>query len=139
MASLINTSVIVKVNETTTTYFYSPKHRGKATHEISVWSVGYPAELACFTQSLQSGWLDVTCGWGIIKDGRQGLAVLGYNLKSPELVIARFVVDQNQWHGYPADVRHKPGDKPTPPILSDWLNNGHISKAFRLRIQRGQV
>lgn len=50
---------------------------------------------------------------------------------------ARFVEDQNVWHGYPVAHWLSPHDKPADPILKLWQVAGYISKATRRRIGKG--
>lgn len=135
----VDTLIAVAHNGNTTNYFSYSKHRGNPTNDISVWVVDIDTELACFTSCYQNSWHDGLNGWSFIAAGVRQLLRLGHNLRSPELMIAKFVTDQNQWHGYPADIRHKPSDKPLPAILANWLQNGFISKSFMTRIKQGQI
>jgi len=139
MPNQVNTVAIVTHNGVSTNYYFSPKHRGNPTNEVSVWSVHFDDEFACFTSCYQNYWYTGSNGWGLISSGLRQLLELGYNLRSQSLMIAKFVADQNQWHGYPADVRHKPADKPLPQILEAWFNSGYISKARMSRIKQGQL
>lgn len=135
---MVNTAIQVTKNGITVNYFFSPKHRGNATDDISVWTISFDSELSCFSTTFEEGWHNKNNGWGCVAVGGS-LTVLGHNLRNPELIIAKFVVDQNQWHGYPADIRNKPKDKPLPDILSKWLNKGYITKAVLARIKQGQI
>jgi hypothetical protein len=139
MAKKVNKPVQVTHNGNTTNYLVSPKHRGKPTNDVSVWVVDVATEIACFTTCYQSGWHNGHSGWSFVVAGVRQLLTLGHNLRNPQLLIAKFVTDQNQWHGYPADVRHKPADKPLPPILLNWFQNGFISKSLMTRIKQGQL
>jgi hypothetical protein len=134
----INDVAQVNHQEFTTNYFFAPKHRGHPTDEISVWIIDYDSELLCFKSTFQNSWFNATCGWGILA-ALNGLMTLGRNLKNDQLIIAKFVVDQNQWHGYPADIRNKPKDKPLPNILLAWHSSGIISKSLLSRIKQGQI
>jgi hypothetical protein len=135
----VDTPIPVSHNGNSTNYIISPKHRGNPTHEISVWIVDTDAEFGCFSECYRNGWHNQINGWSFISGGVRQLLMIGHNLRSPELSIAKFVAGQNLWHGYPADIRHKPADKPLPQILINWLNNGHISKALMARIKQGQL
>lgn len=139
MPNQVNTPIAITHNGSSTNYLCSSKHRGNPTHDISVWLVDLDAEVTCFTVCYQSGWHNGTNGWSFLASGMQQLLRLGHNLRNQDLLIAKFVTDQNQWHGYPADIRHKPADKPLPTILSAWLAAGHISKALMSRIKQGQL
>lgn len=134
----LNDVVQVTHEEATTNYFFSPKHRAAPSDEISVWDVDFDNELLCFTNTFQNGWHNGSNGWGILNT-LYGLMTLGQNLRNNQLIIAKFVVDQNQWHGYPADVRYKPKDKPLPNILLAWYLGGMISKSLLSRIKQGQI
>lgn len=135
----VNIPISVSHNGTSIIYFSSSKHRGLATNEISVWEIDIDTELICFTSCYQNSWHTGGKGWSFVAGGIRKLSTLGYNLRNQELIIAKFVEDQNQWHGYPADIRHKPGDKPLPNILANWFNNGFISKSLMTRIKQGQI
>lgn len=139
MAAKAIRTVQVAHNGNTVNYLSSPKHRGKPTNDISVWLIDVPAEVACFTTCYQNDWHNGHSGCGFVVAGVQQLLTLGHNLRNPQLVIAKFVTDQNVWHGYPADVRHKPADKPLPPILLRWFQGGFISKSLMTRIKQGQL
>ena len=139
MPHQVNIPIQVTHNGNTTNYLSSPKHRGNPTNEISVWVVDVDTELGCFTTCYQNGWHNGNSGWSFVAAGILQLLTLGHNLRSPELVIAKFVSGQNLWHGYPADVRHKPADKPLPHILLNWFQNGFISKSLMTRIKQGQL
>lgn len=135
----LNTPIPIDHNENSTQYLISPKHRGHPSHDISVWSIDFDDEVKCFTNCYSNGWHNHSNGWSFIPAGPGQLLMLGRNLRSPELQIAKFVENQNQWHGYPADIRNKPGDKPLPHILINWLHDGHISKSIMTRIKQGQL
>ena len=135
MAIETNGIELVTYGGNSTQYFFSPKHRGNPTDEISVWIIDHAQELAVFTTCFAQSWIDLFSGWGIL----QPFQVLGENLRNNKLIIAKFVVDQNQWHGYPADVRYKPKDKPNPRILKSWYDDGLINKSTLSRIKQGQI
>ncbi len=139
MHNEINNSVPITHNGVTTNYFFSSKHRGAPTTDISVWNIGLDDELNCFSNSFENGWHNNGFAWGCIISNFNDLLILGENLRNAELKIAKFVTNQNQWHGYPADVRYKPRDKPLPNILLSWLAKGIISKSLMARIKQGQI
>lgn len=140
MSHLVNTPIAVTYQENSTFYLISLKHRGNPTRDISVWSVDHDSEISCFSRCFQNQWHDNTHGWSFMPSiDIKHFQIIGYNLRSPELIIAKFVAGQDFWHGYPADIRHKPTDKPHPKILLSWLTAGHISKATMVRIKQGQL
>ncbi len=135
----IESVVTIKSSETITYYYISPKHRRMPTWDISVWAVSFQHEVDCFRTCYANGWHDGSYGWSFILDGPLNYVLLGHNLRNPNLRIAKFSLNHDRWHGYPADLRNKPADKPIPSILFNWLNNGHISKATMTRIKQGQL
>lgn len=139
MAIIVDTPILVEHEQNPTNYLVSSKHRGLPTDGISVWLVDMEDELNCFINCYQNKWHNNTNGWGFILGEMRRLILLGRNLKNTELVIAKFVMNQNLWHGYPADLRYKPSDKPLPTILSKWYNDGLITKRTMTRIQQGQI
>lgn len=130
-----NVTVDVSNGNDETKYFFSPKHRGSPTDDISVWLINHEEELEIFETCFTNSWISFSNGWGVSKS----LEILGKNLRNQRLIIAKFVVDQNLWHGYPADIRYKPKDKPIPQILMLWYNEGLIDKATLSRIKQGQI
>lgn len=139
MPTQVNTPVVITHNGNSTNYFCYSKHRGNPSNDISVWLVDLDTEVSCFAVCYQSNWHNGINGWGFVTSNIQKLIRIGYNLRNPDLMIAKFVANQNQWHGYPADIRHKPADKPEPTILQEWLIGGYISKAIMSRIKQGQL
>lgn len=139
MSFKLNASTEIVSNGTSIWYFFSPKHRGLPTTEISVWSINFDDEFACFNYTLAQQWHNGQYGWGFLPLDAFSFSILGRNLRNPNLTIAKFVADQQHWHGYPADIRHKPKDKPLPEILKKWHDEGYITKSYLVRIKQGQV
>ncbi len=135
MAVKTNEKVLVKHGKLSTEYFFSPKHRGNPTDEISVWLITHLEELEVFNTCFANSWIVHSNGWGVSKS----LSLLGENLRNRRLILAKFVFDQNLWHGYPADLRYKPKDKPVPDILMLWYQAGLIDKPTLSRIKQGQI
>jgi len=135
----VDVPISISYNGNSTNYLFYSKHRGTPTDEISVWVVDFDTELSCFDICYKKGWHNGAYGWGLISAGVNQLLRLGENLRNDQLIIAKFVTDQNQWHGYPADLRHKPADKPLPNILLKWFSERLISKAIMSRIKQGQI
>lgn len=134
----INTPIPITGSQPTS-YLISKKHRGNPTRDISVWSIVFEAEIECFTSCYTNGWFFETQGWSFLLSDQGGLTTLGHNLRNNDLVIAKFTEDQNCWHGYPADIRNKPHDKPLPSILQVWRNAALITKTTMARIKMGQL
>jgi len=135
----LNTAIPVSHGTNNTNYLISQKHRGAATASISVWDVSLDDEVGCFTRSFRNGWNTNSNAWGCISIGQRELGRIGYNLKNNMLIIAKFVCDQDQWHGYPADLKNKPNDKPVPSVLFSWYQQQIISKMLMSRIKQGQI
>lgn len=127
------------VSVATVQYLFYEKHRGVPTAEISVWKVEFQKELECFKESFESDWKVDNNSWGFIRDGN-GYEVLGNNLSNPQLYFAKFVGDDhNVWHGYPADFKNKPNDKPKQAVLQKWKDGKIINKPVLRKIQQGQI
>lgn len=139
MPFIINTPIDIEDDAGKTQYLISQKHRGQPTDEISIWELSFEEEVDCFSTSHHKGWNSGPTGWGCHLNGAGTLQVLGRNLKNPQLRIAKFVSNQELWHGYPADIRNKPHDKPLPSILSAWFEEKVITKAIMSRIKQGQL
>lgn len=131
--------ITVTVNQEIKYLFYE-KHRGKATNSISVWDANFTDELSCFKECVNRQWIFENNGWGHIKISDDEYMVLGHNSFNPVLRFAKFVGDNTGlWHGYPADFKQKPNDKPKNVILLRWLNEKFISKHVYRKIQQGQI
>ncbi len=121
---------------------YTPRlaHRGAPTKHKTVWTVGLPEEVDCFRRSSEEGWLLNSTGSGLIQLANGRLATLGVNSHREDLKLARFVspVPLGTWHGYPADYRRKPQDRPPITILSNWRLAAIIEKHQMAKIRRGQ-
>ena len=127
----------VPINEKAS-YYFSPKHRRIATEDVSIWDIDFQNELSCFKASIHNEWIYNEVSWGFIKNGEEFI-IVGHNLINRELKFAKFVSNENIWHGYPADFRNKPDDKPVPQLLLIWFNEKVISKPLLKRIKQGQI
>lgn len=65
---------------------------------------------------------------------------VGVNFHGESLVLGKFVdgIANGNWHGYPADYRRNPRDRPPISVLKSWVNQGHIKKHQHAKISRGQ-
>lgn len=135
----VDTPIEILNNTSPTDYLCSSKHRGQPTNDISVWIIDVEQEVECFKACYQNKWHNTITGWSFIFGSSRQLLLLGRNLKNGELRIAKFVINQRQWHGYPADLRYKPSDKPLPNILIEWYKKGYITKTIMTRIKQGQL
>lgn len=119
-------------------YTPNPQHRNAAyANQKSQWTIPIPDEYTCYNTATASGWCGAQCGWGLHLE--QGVpAPVGSSSRANQLYIAKFVQDQNVWHGYPIAHWLSPFDKPSDATLQSWEASGFINRATRARIYRGK-
>lgn len=129
---------IVEVTNAINYLFYS-KHRGRPSNDISVWNISFTEELDCFKESVQEGWNVGDNYWGFIIHNKH-FQILGENTLNSNLCFAKFKGDEaSLFHGYPADLKNKPKDKPKNLVLNTWLEKNLITKSTYRKIQQGQI
>lgn len=119
-------------------YTPNPQHRNATyANQKSQWTITIPDEHACYNIATTLGWCGADCGWGLhLAAG--GPAPLGVSPQAYQLYIAKFVQDQNVWHGYPVAHWLSPFDKPSGETLAAWEASGFINRATRAKIYRGK-
>ena len=120
-----------------TTYSHDPQHRNR-TPGKSQWSISPREEAICFGSAYSKGWTDVDKGWGLhFSNGT--LDYLGYAQDhSTSVFIAKFVGNQEIWHGYPADHQRNQQDIPTERVRKIWMQSGVLTPPKICKITRGQ-
>ena len=62
-----DTEIRIDLNEeVTTTYVISSQHRATGNPDKTVWTINFNEEVACFTQSRRSEWIQDNYGWGFM-------------------------------------------------------------------------
>ena len=121
-------------------YTAHPHHRNAAfAHQKSQWAISVNEEEVCYATANAHSWTSGGCFWGLHLVG-PAPAVLGVAPApafSP-LMIAKFVDDQDNWHGYPVAHWLSPFDKPDVKVLEDWLTSGLIRRPTMAKIHRGK-
>ena len=110
----------------------------------SQWIISKKDEHGLFKQTYSSNWIyndnNKLTGFGIKKNNNRTV-LLGYSAViygRKELKIAKFIENQNIWHGYPADYRTHKADTPSTEILKIWFDDGYINKKNMCKILKGQ-
>ena len=128
-------------------YGFIPYHRGSPTTEKCVWTITEEEEVECFDNARQQGWIADEIGWGLryspeALDANMvsyRITHLGINFFQENLFIAKFVGNDQFWHGYPADyIRRSKADKPQMEILNAWRIGGMISKSQMSKILKSK-
>lgn len=118
-------------------YFVSADHRLKKKDK-SRWTIPIKEEIACFTQSHTSKWIEVGISWGVKSNGAS-LADIGVNSLNEPLKLAKFIGGAaDRWHGYPADYIRNTFDRPGTAILLAWNNSKLIEKHQIIKIRQGK-
>ena len=136
-------------NQINPKYIINPNHRNNNCHK-SQWKINKNDELSLFNLTYNSQWIltdnkNKSIGFGIKKNGVNQIELLGYSatiygqLRVRELKIAKFVENQNIWHGYPADYLLNKADTPPNIILKMWINGNYINKKIMCKILKGQI
>lgn len=123
-------------------YTPNPQHRNQAyAYQKSQWSISLADEQRCYQTATAHNWLHNNAYWGLhIAQGQQNLAPLGVPPQPiiADLHIAKFVCNQGNWHGYPVAHWMSPFDKPGENVVTDWHQNGHITRQAKSKIMRGK-
>ena len=98
-------------------YFVHPKHRGRPSENSCTWTISVSDEVALFRRALPNVCYLGQSYWAAEAQGNR-LRTVGINVHGETLIFGKFI-DGNAkaiWHGYPADYRRHPQDRP--PIAS---------------------
>lgn len=124
------------------TYTPNSLHRNTSyAAKKSQWAIPIADEVTCYKHAWMQGW---NCNnnhyWGLHLVDAAIPSPLGVSPipEAETLHIAKFVVDQGNWHGYPVAHWLSPFDKPGESILKSWLKSGYINAAKFSRIHRGK-
>ncbi len=130
----------------------NPKYRSNHNHrnnnpKKSQWTLNKNDEIILFKKTYGYQWIysnnkNKPIGFGIEKNNNNQIKLLGHSAKMygqiRELKIAKFVENQNNWHGYPADYHTHKADTPPEEILKKWVFGGFIDKKIMCKILKGQ-
>lgn len=122
-----------------TTYSIVLYHRN-GNRDKSQWTISQTSEVQAFTHALNSNWISGESAWGVFpvvtSPTHLGLAVD----RETQLVIAKFVFNENQnyWHGYPANHIENEKDIPDESVLSKWIENSVLPVAKISKIGKGK-
>lgn len=106
--------------------------------EKSQWSISPNQEIVCFNLAHSKGWTEADKGWGL-HYSNDVLDYLGLAQDHRTRVfIAKFVGNQGNWHGYPADHQKNQQDIPTERIRRIWMNDNVLKPAKIRKITKGQ-
>jgi hypothetical protein len=119
-----------------TCYVISSHHRKYVNDKKSRWVVSMQEEIDCFVNACTAKWFDYPTVWGIIKQDSH-LIKLGESKLNSNLKLAKFVENQNNWHGYPADYVRNNQDRPGTVVLAKWRKDGIIEKHHIIKIRKG--
>lgn len=119
-------------------YIHNPHHRSIGYAGVkSQWKISVAEESQCYQTAVIKRWLGGESYWGLHIQGVVP-CVLGVAPSNDSLYIAKFVSNQDVWHGYPVAHWLSPYDRPRIAVLADWVANGYINRAKKARIHRGK-
>lgn len=119
-------------------YIVASTHRRLPNQHKSLWGVGPEDEIECFRGAHANGWCGASEGWGVLRSPTGAVRRLGTSVHGDAIQIAKFVSTSPVWHGYPADHRRNPQDRPATGVLAKWLRAGIIGKPQMRRLTKGQ-
>ena len=122
------------------------KHRRASNYDISKWTITIQEEYISFKNALSTAtnmdtpnFDNLNLCWGIhIHQGV--LAKLGENNNNLNIKIAKFTkhINNNEWHGYPADYQNKPQDIPSVEYLTKLKDENYLTKSKLNKIIQGK-
>lgn len=119
-------------------YIHNPHHRSQGyAHLKSQWRISTQEESDCYENAVARNWIEADSYWGLHVRG-VAPSILGVAPSNDSLYIAKFVCDQDNWHGYPVAHWLSPYDKPQIGVLTSWEQSGLINRAKKARIHRGK-
>ena len=96
--------------------------------------------MGCFDRARVDRWLIhvENVGWGLhLPAGKPDYLGVAQDHES-RIFVAKFVRNQDVWHGYPADHRRNHQDIPTERVLHGWMRDGLLARAKIRKLTRGQ-
>ena len=122
---------------------YTPlgAHRGPPTQVKTVWTINVRNEVETFSAAYGLGWAVGGIGWGLSQLKTKRLAQLGVNHHKEALMFAKYVdaPGVGDWHGYPADYRRNPQDRPSTRIMRHWCGLNIMEKHQMGKVSKGQA
>ncbi|MCL7721146.1 hypothetical protein [Actinobacillus pleuropneumoniae] len=124
-------------------YIVNNQHRNQNPNK-SQWCIRVPEERDLFVSSFNSCWFHPDNQWcfGIIPNNKKptilGISASNDPLPQQELHFAKFVCDQNVWHGYPFGRASSDLNQIPKSVLDSWKKEGYISNAVRSKIHKGR-
>lgn len=134
-------------------YRANPTHRTNHNDDKSQWEISLEEEYKIFENTVFNNWFTLPnennkiFGYGIFLPQEKentpkqiGSRKISHSNETKKLYIAKFVVDETLWHGYPC------GDKESDfftlknfkMILEQWIDLGYIKKAQFHKIHKGR-
>jgi len=116
-------------------YVFVPYHHGRPTADKSVWQITNDDEFSIFLLSINNSWIKESYSWSHFLEANQ-IRPVGVNFHGEDLYFGKFINENAESHGYPADYRRKIQDRPPVEILLIWeklgvIKSHHISKILR--------
>lgn len=127
----------ISINDQNLTYLIVPYHRD-GTMGKSQWTISENDEVDCFAESFREEWTNGESNFGLRRDGNNDLIYLGKNSFGEDLLIAKFVSNSSDWHGYPSDYVRNTHDIPDFSTLKEWREKKFIQKSQMLKIKQGK-
>jgi hypothetical protein len=120
-------------------YILKSDHRNGGNGKKSQWKISPVLEVRCFEHAHRSGWRQTLNAWGLHLPVKAP-AVLGVTVDGEDVKLAKFLSQSSTtpWHGYPADYRRNPQDRPAVNVLQSWRTNGLITLSDVARVRRGR-
>ena len=114
-------------------------HRNNSNPNKSKWTILEDEEIACFLKSMREAWIFDKVAWGLHLNETEILQLgISSSPFNEILKCAKFVCNQDNWHGYPADFMRNIHDKPHSNILNSWLDKKFITKSEMAKIKQGK-
>ncbi len=101
-------------------YRINEQHR-RGNPKKSQWTVKEHDELGIFSYSLENNWLSLCQYYSyglLIRDNEK--EKLGESVDKQDLYIAKFICNQNLWHGYPCGDKSEDLEKISDNTLQEW-------------------
>lgn len=117
-------------------YRINEQHR-RGNPRKSQWTVKEDNELDIFACSLKKNWVSLCQYYSyglLIRDNVK--EKLGESIDKQDLYIAKFICNQNLWHGYPCGDKPEDLEKISDNTLQSWKD--YFSKKEILRMLKGQ-